>query len=154
MKIISEKKFLLGQGMTLAELLVAVAILIIAIAGILMSYLRCLELNEVARNFSLSVKAATSRMEAVRSIPFAQIKTTFDKVTFAVPDVEGIGVTYVDDSAPDLLLTTACVSWRQKSGRVYGEDKNLNGQIDAGEDLNGNGILDGPVKLQSRFFTR
>jgi type II secretory pathway pseudopilin PulG len=154
MKKIFAKKICSGAGMTLAELLVAVAILIIAIAGILTSYLRCLELNEVARNFSLSVKAATSRMEAIHSTPFAQIKTTFDKVTFAVPDVEGIGVTYVDDSTADLLLITACVSWRQRSGRVYGEDKNLNGQINAGEDLNGNGMLDGPVKLQSRFFTR
>jgi len=39
------------------------------------------------------------------------------------------------------------------NGRIIGEDKNLNGILDAGEDLNGNGELDSPVFLKS-FVSR
>jgi hypothetical protein len=37
---------------------------------------------------------------------------------------------------------------------VYGEDKDLDGVLDAGEDLNGNGKLDAPVQIVDRIFQR
>ena len=40
-------------------------------------------------------------------------------------------------------------SFKLPNGRIIGEDKNLNGILDAGEDLNGNGELDSPVFLKS-----
>ncbi len=43
------------------------------------------------------------------------------------------------------IKVTCC--WKEKGGRIIGEDKNLNGQLDIGEDINGNGELDSPVKL-------
>ena len=48
------------EGMTLPELLIAATILVIAVTGILISYLRCLELNEVSQNSSLAAKNCLS----------------------------------------------------------------------------------------------
>ena len=56
------------------------------------------------------------------------------------------GVVYVDDTDPELLRVTISVCWNQKN-RIFGEDKNLNGVLDAGEDKNNNGIIDSPVQI-------
>lgn len=142
------------KGFTLIELLIAMAIMVITISGILMSYLRCLELNEISKNSMVALQAAASRMEQVKSTAFAQIKANFNNVPFAVTGLNAMGTSYVDDSDPELLQVVVSVSWRQKNGRLFGEDANLNGQIDAGEDGNGNGILDSPVQLMDAIFQR
>ena len=140
------------RGFTLVEVLVASAVLILATTGILLSYLRCLELNEVSRNSSLAVKVAKSKMEEIKSTAFNNIRTTFHQVNYSVPGLTARMVSYVDDSTADLLEVTVTVCWQQQNGRIYGEDINLNGQLDGGEDTNGNGILDSPVKLVSKIF--
>ncbi|MCK5215087.1 MAG: hypothetical protein KAR05_07015 [Candidatus Omnitrophica bacterium] len=140
------------EGFSLAELLIASAILIIAVTGILMSYLRCLELNEISRNSSLAVQAGKSRMEQIKATTFSQIKATYDNVVFNISNLNGKGVTYIDDSTSDLLVVTTSISWKLRNGRIFGEDSNLNGQLDMGEDDNGNGVLDSPVLLVTRIF--
>ena len=45
------------------------------------------------------------------------------------------------------VFTTA--AWRHYDGRSFGEDRNLNGTLDAGEDLNNNSRLDSPVQLRA-----
>jgi hypothetical protein len=45
------------------------------------------------------------------------------------------------------IRIVAC--WRNQNGRVIGEDKNLNGTLDAGEDLDGNGLIDSPAVIES-----
>lgn len=139
-------------GFTLIELLVATAIFVAVIAGILMGYLRSLELNEISRNTMIATQAVTNRMEQIKATPFNQIKANFHNVSFAVNGINGMGVSYVNDSDPELLQINISVSWRQPGGRIFGEDKNLNGQIDAGEDANGNGMLDSPVQVSNALF--
>ena len=143
-----------SSGFTLVEILVSTAILAIAVTGILISFLKSMELAEVSRNSSLAIQAARGRMEQMRSTNFTDIKATYDQVTFGITDLAGIGVSYVDNTDPQFLKLTVTACWSQRSGRVYGEDKNLNGALNAGEDANGNGILDSPVMLVSYFFQR
>ena len=142
------------MGFTLVELLIAFAVLVTAVAGILLSYLRCMELNEVARCATLSNEEARQRMETVKATAFDQIKALYDRAAFATPGIDGRGVIYVDDTNPVLLQVIVSVTWRQKNGRVYGEDANLNGVLDIGEDLNGNAVLDSPVQLVSSIYRR
>ena len=52
-----------------------------------------------------------------------------------------------------LLEVVITVCWRQRDGRVFGEDGStdwtlLNGNIDPGEDLNNNGQVDSPAQLR------
>lgn len=138
--------------MTLVELLVAAGIFVLATTGIIVGYINAMELQEAARFHSAATKSIMSKIDQARSTSYYQIKATFHQVPFDIPGYKAKGVSYVDDSEPDLLVLIVSASWKDKVGRVHGEDKNLNGQIDGAEDSNGNGRLDGPVQLTTKIF--
>ena len=80
--------------------------------------------------------------------------TTICGTNFTVNNIpQNRGVVYVDDSNPELLKVTISVSWKQ-GNTVVGEDRNLDGSLNAGEDSNGNGILDSPVELTTLIVNR
>jgi prepilin-type N-terminal cleavage/methylation domain-containing protein len=137
------------KGVTLPELMIATFILVIVFSSAIITFLRCLELNELARNSSLAITAGQNWMTDIENTPFDNVYATYHLVTFSDADINGIGVSYIDDSDPDLLKVTITFSWRQANGRVVGEDANLNGAINTGEDVNNNGILDSPVTFIS-----
>jgi Tfp pilus assembly protein PilV len=153
------------EGFSLAELMVATFILIIALVGILISYLKCLELNEFNKNSSYAVVAAKNRMEQIKDTDFTQLVGAWNDDVFSSSDLGELdslggssrfasGVSYVDSSVSDLYEITVSVCWRQKSGRVIGEDLDLDGVLDAGEDVNGNGMIDSPVQLITLIFDK
>ena len=141
------------QGMTMVELLVAVGLLVLVFTGIMMSYLNTMELQETAQSTSAAIRAAAGRLEQIRATTFSQITATYDNVPFAVTGLDGMGVTYINSSDPALLLVTVSVSWRSRNDRVHGGDKNLNGQIDDGDDSAG-GMLTSPVQLVTKIFKK
>lgn len=77
----------------------------------------------------------------------------------------GSGFIYIDNTDPELLEIEVVMSWVSKKGipipnvvveadkqkyrRVVGEDQNLNGVLDAGEDVNGNGKIDSSIVLKT-----
>ena len=136
-------------GFTLLELLAAVLILACLFTVVLLVFLKCLELNDVAANSSKALLAAKSRLSEVENTSFSQAYNTYNNVSFNIAGLNGKGVTYVDNSTPNLLSITVVVSWKQPNGRVIGEDKDLDGQLDPGEDQNGNGKLDSLVQLST-----
>ncbi len=150
-----KKRFLKNRaGLTLPELMVAVVILALTVTGILVSYLRCMQLNEISNNMSLAVQVAKSKMEDMKTTAFTQIKTTYNNVSFAVTGLNGRGVSYVDDTNAKLLKLTVTICFKESNKRVIGEDKDLDGVLDAGDDTNGNGMLDSPVELVSYIYDR
>ena len=143
------------SGFTLVEVLMAAMVFIVAFLGILTSYIRCMELSETSKNASMALAAAKSQMETIKNYTvFNDILSTYDNVGFAVNGLTGKGVSYVQEIDTDLLKITVSVSWKQRQGRIIGEDKNLNGQIDAGEDQNSNGQLDSPVELVTYIYDK
>ena len=142
------------KGFTLPELLIAAVVFLIAFVGILLSYLRCMELSELSQNSSLAVAAVKSEMEKVKDTAFVDILGNFDKKNFTANGINGKGVSYVDSTNSRLLKVTISFSWKQKSGIIVGEDKNINGQLDAGEDKNGNGVLDSIVEAASYVYDK
>ncbi|HPB67929.1 MAG TPA: hypothetical protein PLT76_08240 [Candidatus Omnitrophota bacterium] len=137
------------QGLTLPELLIATIILLPLFVGTIFSFIKCMELSEMARHSSMAVLACKNKMAEIENTTFAQVYGNFNNTTFTTPDLNGTGVVYVNNSNPDVLEISASFSWRERTGRVFGEDQDLDGQIDAGEDVNGNGILDSIVQLAS-----
>jgi prepilin-type N-terminal cleavage/methylation domain-containing protein len=140
-----------SSGFTLAELMVATLILGLVLVGLLGTYVACLDLTELSKNSSIATNIAMAKIEEVRNDTYANIKTDYDSTgcgrpscgkPFDITGLMGKGVSYVDNTNPDLLKITVTVCWRQRNGRIIGEDTNLNGQLDAGEDKNGNGMLD------------
>ena len=149
------------RGFTLPELLLAAMIMAIAFVALLGSYVTCLELNELASNTARATAACQSKMEEIITTDSAQIPGLFDRVAFDTPGLDGRGVSYIEvlsweqPGVPKRLNATVSVSWRQRRGRIIGEDTNLNGQIDAGEDINpANNMLDSPVQLTTQILKR
>jgi hypothetical protein len=135
------------RGLTLVELLIATLVMIPVCLAILYTFFQCMEYNDLARNSSIAVRACQQRMAQIENTSYGQIFAACNNVSFTATGINGRGVSYVDNSNPQYLKLTTSFSWRQKSGRVIGEDTDLDGVLDAGEDKNANGILDSTVLL-------
>lgn len=148
-----------GVGFTLIELMIAVGVLIIVLVGLLQIFIYCLNLSEFAGNATLAISEAQGELEEIRSHEFERIAGDYGPGgnpgnTFELAQLNGKGTIYIDDTNPALLAIEIVVSWREKGNRIVGEDSDLNGVLDSGEDTNGNGKLDSPVVLVSLIAER
>lgn len=144
------------KGFSLVEVILATAILAFALVGILGTYVTCLVLITTSQNVNSATNAAQGIIEEIRSTPFPQIIDSYNGLVFTVNDINGsVGVVYVDDTIdPEFLDITVSVCWRQ-GNRVIGEDSNLNGTLDPGEDtMVVNGIIDSTVELKTQVANR
>jgi prepilin-type N-terminal cleavage/methylation domain-containing protein len=154
-----------NKGFTLVELLAATMILLFVTAALLTVYIRVIEANELSRNSQMAFGQAQSRMEQIRNtfqgareddaVTWGSVVAQYNAVSFN----PGVGnasraVSYISTADPDLYEITVTVAWRQNNGRIIGDDKNLNGVLDAGEDPDGNNMLDSYVQLTGLFYTR
>jgi len=160
-----------NRGSTLIEILLAVAILAIALCAILGAYISCFVLMATSKNINIATNVALGLMEDIRSAPFTdlsgadlvinnqpfeQLSTHLYRCRFSVGVLPTNKiVVYMNDTNPDLLELTISICWRQ-GGRVIGEDTDLDGVLDAGEDKSSppNGIIDSPVELVTRIANR
>lgn len=144
-------------GFTFIELMIATMILVIALAGLLAAYQGCFVLAETARNLTASLNSAQAKMEEMRDYTFSQIATDYGQggllniFPSAGLDENRKGKIYIQDvSNPldgSLLQVRVVVCWQDHGGRVVGEDSNLNGSLDAGEDTDGDNEIDSPCEL-------
>jgi len=130
------------------ELMIAALVLALVLVGLLASYISCMQLTELMRNTSVAMNAIQAKAEEIKGHTYANIKAEYDRVSFTPSGLNGIGVSYVDDTNPELIKITVSLSWRQSRGLIIGEDRNLNGQWDTGEDtLIVNNSLDSPAAI-------
>jgi len=149
---VSKKRF--NSGFTLAEILLATGILAFAVCAILSTYISCFVLTATSKNVNIATYAALGMMEEIRSSAFSRITNDYGGLNFILNDMPSSrGVVYVNDTNPELLEVTISVCWRQ-GNRIIGEDTDLDGILDAGEDANGNGIIDSTVQLVTRIANR
>lgn len=133
-------------GFTLFELLMALLIFVVAAASLVAAQEGCLTLAEGARNLTTAMNGVRERTEVIRNANFAAI-AAMDGTTFTVPgwNVAHMGSIRVDATDTALLQVFVSISWRQKSGRIIGEDVDLDG-YDVAEDVSpANGRLDSPA---------
>jgi hypothetical protein len=141
------------KAFTIAELLIAAAIVLLTSLAILFSYIQCLELNNINKTTSIAVSQTRNMMEAIKSLPFDQIHDTYNGKTFPLKGLEGIGLVEIDSKNPMLLGVTVKCFWKSKN-RIIGEDRNFDGILDPEEDKNENGKLDSPVTLFTNIAKR
>lgn len=151
----------INSGFTLIEVMLAGTILTIALLAILLVYMNCFELFFTSRNLTYATNAIHRKIEEIRDHPFDDITNFYTQPgnrTFDVDDIQtgSMGVIYIDPSNtdPDFREIVVSVSWRQRANRIIGEDLNLNGIRDAGEDINDNLILDSPAQLITLITNR
>lgn len=143
--------FIKNKGFTLIEVILSAMILVGLLVGLISLYIYCFDLQETARNTSIALNAARGKLEEIKNSDFDSIESAYDGAVFDLNELPGAKMrteaTPVGGS--DLLLDLrVVVCWRQKGGRIIGEDTvNLNGQLDSGEDANVNNRLDSPVEL-------
>lgn len=142
------------QGFTLAELLIATTVVLLTSVGILFTYVQCLELNSINHDTSVVLQSCRNMMEEIRSVSPSMAHDTYNEKTFPLKDPAGIILVTVNDQDPQLLVVTVKGFWKQAKGRLIGEDKNFNGFLDLGEDLNKNDQLDSPITLVTYIYNR
>ncbi|MBN1586009.1 MAG: hypothetical protein JW937_01095 [Candidatus Omnitrophica bacterium] len=138
------------RGLTLLEVVFAAGVLVLTLTGLMGLLLACFAMNEQARSMTLAMSSAELHLERVRNTVFDNIQTQFDGSRFDVPGLspgDSEGSITVTPLNAELLEVRVAISWRGKGGRIYGEDLNLDGVLQAAEDSNLNGVLDSPVQL-------
>jgi prepilin-type N-terminal cleavage/methylation domain-containing protein len=143
-----------GAGFTLVELIICAGIFAVVAAGLLQIFVYSLWESESAGRFTTALSAAYAKFEEVRATDFSNVTMNYTAGgipgdTFTVPAINGRGVVTIDASNPELLVVRTVVCWQDRAGRVFGDDRNLNGVLETGEDANGNGEMDSPVALVS-----
>jgi prepilin-type N-terminal cleavage/methylation domain-containing protein len=134
------------KGFTLIEVIFTAGILAFAICGLLLTYINLFSLGDISRKMTLANNALQAKLEEIKngSIDY----NPFDIPGFAAGDAKG--VVYVSNVSgySDLKRVRIIVCFRQKGQRIVGEDKNLNGIWDTGEDtVIVNNQLDSPVEV-------
>ncbi len=119
-----------------------------------MTYIACFVLIDTVKNVNIATTAAQGVIEEMRSTPFTQIYDNYNGLVFTLNDIpQSRGIVYVNDTNPELLEATVSICWKHRN-RVIGEDSDLDGVLDFGEDTNSNGIIDSPVTLTTKIANR
>ena len=138
------------SGFTLMELMIAVVILMVALTGLIATYVSCFDLNETARNLNYAMMAAQAKMEEIR----AEASTNYDtnliakyaipaNCTFKISTFFPSGSPIADGDNNGTVIVTELpsagsgkaqviirVCWRQRGGRIIGGDGSLNPTAD------------------------
>ena len=158
-------KYRKNIGFTLMELMIAAAILLFCLSGLLATYFQMFILSDLTRDLTLATNAAQAKIEEIRSYAYTNINAfnssssgylvnLYDGATFNITGLDGRGAVEACDintcpsevgNYTDLIRVWVEVSFRSR-GKVIGEDSNLNGILDTGEDKNNNTLINSPVE--------
>ena len=145
--------------------MLAAAILLFCLVGLLATYIQMFILSDLARDYTTATNAVRAKIEDIRSYAYTNVNAfnsssseylvnRYDGTTFNITGLDGIGAVEVCDintcpsevgNYTDLVKVRAEISFRSR-GKVVGEDLNLNGVLNSGEDTNNNNLIDSPVE--------
>ena len=172
MKIIKNR-----SGNTLVEVMIVTAILAFVLTTMLQLFIQVSMNAEMSGNKTIALSAAQDKIEEIRredyddiSVNYASGGTPGDTFSFQIDDRDAMGKVYIisteNPTSPseltgetypganaESLAIKVVVSWENALGRVVGEDLDLDGSFEAGEDANSNGLYDSPITLIS-YITR
>jgi Tfp pilus assembly protein PilE len=142
------------SGMTLMELMIAVMLLLPLLTVVMQNFITCVHLNASAEGTSKAIWQERTLVAAIQETSFHSIFDTYDQKKFPLVGMNGYIVTYVAPTSSDLWTVYVSATWKDRRGRYNGEDVNLNGQLDAGEDKNGNNRLDSNVGFSTFIYDK
>lgn len=148
------------QAATLVEVLVGTLISSIVLVSMIQVLVFSTTLSRTAGDMSRATTEVISKIEEMRNHAYNQISTDYavggtpGPIFTSSGTFDGAGVISIDSSNTALLNVTVGYSWRDKNDRLFGEDTDLDGVLDAGEDANGNGALDFGLTLTMHFARR
>lgn len=135
---------------TLIEVLTAFMLLVFCIAGVLASFVNTFFLLDLSRDMTTAQNSVRAKMEEIKKERFENLTafngTTFDLNGFAAGSSKA-RIEVTDVSGYSQLKQIRIVASVKSRKRIVGEDLNLDGQLNTGEDRNSNGRLDSPVEI-------
>lgn len=148
-----------NAGFTLVELLAAAAIMAFCLAGLLLAYISMFTMTDLSRDMTVATNALQQKFEQVQGTGFSALNNSnFTLASLGFNNTTGMGIVEVSatgytNATAELKRVRVAISFQSK-GRVIGEDKNLNGILDSGEDdpyyntssFGGGGKLNSPVE--------
>lgn len=146
-----------NRAFTLIELLLTFSILVFCLCGLLLTYINMYILSDLSRDLTLVNNAVQAEMEIVKRTDFAGLLaldgTPFNIAGFVTADARG-RIEICDNTTCPALIPYAdlkrvrIIACFRSRGRLIGEDRDLDGQLDIGEDtLIANNRLDSPVEV-------
>ena len=147
------------SGFTLAEIIFVTGILTFVLVGMISFYIYASIQAELAGDKTMAINEAQNKIEEIRNhafdlIPVDYVSGGTPGNVFSLTQLNGMGTIYIDTGNSELLGIEVVVCWEDKYDRIVGEDANLNGVLDGGEDQNSNGKVDSPVTLGSMITRR
>lgn len=152
-KRIDKKDYKFLTGFTLFEVALAMALFALAASGSLSLFISCSRLTDSAGHVTRMIDRAREELEnRVQRTDFESLDDYF--ILANNPDNLSL-VCYVQDHSTltNLKQVRVVVTYREASNRIIGEDTNLNGMLDAGEDTNEDDRLTSPCEIVT-FVTR
>lgn len=153
-----KKKLTNHSGFTLVEVMLVTGIMVFVLVSMLSLFIHTTVLAEMSGNKTLAVAAAQTKIEEIRQYGYDNIAVDYalggdPGNTFVPAGPEGIGLVTIGGTA-ELRSIDVRVFWKDRYDRIVGEDLDLDGILDPGEDKNGNGELDSPVHLRTLLTRR
>ena len=119
---LSKKKSL--AGFTLSELLLATAILVIALSGLLLLFANCILLNESNRHLAVATSHAQFAMEEIKSTSFGSTAPNYNGVCWNNATIQSKGLSPLSNETVCITVTGITLldvkvkaSWRDRGGR-------------------------------------
>lgn len=146
-----------SSGFTLIEVLITTLFLTVALLSTLGLFAYSLSSADTSRNSTIAQYEVEGKIEEVCASDYSVIKTTYtnagavkNTVFNLINDLGGKGVVIAQEvpgATNGLIRVKVAVCYRQGQ-RIVGEDTNLNGILDAGEDANANNEIDSPYAIE------
>lgn len=99
------------KGFTLSELMIAMAILLVAISGLLFVFINCILLNQSNNNMIVASNDAQYVLEQIKGLAYSSIGT-YVAPTFT--NLENETVTLTRSIGVDITEVTVNVSWTER----------------------------------------
>ena len=155
----------LRGGFTLIEALITTFVLASVGSALVYAIIQCSDLQETSRNLTIATSASQARIEQIRNTEFANIITNFDgdANVFDINGLDGKGrvdASYVSGSGSNLIDIRVAICWRQRGGRIMGEDNGagggsvLDGQLNGTEDADSDGEMDSPCVVYAAIANK
>ncbi len=145
-------------GFTLAEIMIATIVLVVALVSTLGLLNHSLSLPENAGDSTIAMHEAEAKMEEICLDDYLTIRAAYTnggallETPFVISGLNGMGAIYAKElaGATDGLMRIKVVVCYQEKNRLVGEDLDLDGILDQGEDtMLTNGELDSPCQLET-----
>lgn len=142
------------KAFSLIEVVVVMAILVLFSSAMLQLYVSLDETTHISTGKLSAVRAADIIISEMKTLNNSEIVSNYSSggtpgEMIQLSELNGYAQIDIDSSNMDLIDVKIYLHWKDRFGRLFGEDADLDGVLDIGEDLNGNGILDSVFKAGS-----